>query len=216
MRKRNVHLTGNRQAQIDYIMRVARWLKDHTRYRMSRGLKRKLQRASDRDLYREYRYAEEFAKRHGLNMKTNPIGHRTAKKYLKKLLAHEKAGIKAKCNPRRKRRKSKRNPVGDELGPVRPWRKPDVKVGDDYAIWYGPQGPEGDVATEVDREADDLYTVSEYQDVTGLIDDPPDFVLKTSTQVYAQSLREAAAKGVEAMQRWGGEEEFVSQIPQPS
>jgi len=114
-----------------------------------------------------------------------------------------------------------------------PFREPDIYL-DGYAIWYGPAGVDGDVATEVERIDFGRFNVAEYQDTTGYFDVEQDpSILKTSA--YADlseivenysvteeeledddllAIRWAARAGVDAMANNGGEEEFVDELPQ--
>jgi hypothetical protein len=103
-----------------------------------------------------------------------------------------------------------------------PFREPDEEVAG-YAIWYGPDGAEGDVATEVEREHLG-YIVREYHHVEGYIDDydPDEPFLVTETVVDEDdvpdvddrmALRYAAAIGVQQMFERGGEESWASELP---
>lgn len=108
------------------------------------------------------------------------------------------------------------------MAKVKKFREPDNYFSsDDYlgewAVWYGPRGSEGDVATEVEKEVGG-YIVSSYQHVAGLIDDyDTDFpYLKTSTFVDDEEttdIREAAFIGIERLDNQGGDEEMVAELP---
>jgi hypothetical protein len=82
---------------------------------------------------------------------------------------------------------------------LKEWRKPDMSY-EFGMIWYGPAGDEGDVATEVewsDWEAG-VFSVSEYQDATGLIErvDPDFSILKGTVGVGTYELaRELVEQG---------------------
>ena len=82
-----------------------------------------------------------------------------------------------------------------------PWREPD-SVDDDglHMIWYGADGVEGDVATEIQfDEGRNLFIVTEYTGVAGLVDNPPAPILQTRTGFYVADFREGmAAAGVSA------------------
>jgi hypothetical protein len=115
------------------------------------------------------------------------------------------------------------------------WRDPDVwspsKYGS-FAIWYGPAGPDGEQATMVEG-ADDHFTVTEYQNVVGLIDDPEaDFSMHSVTidaQDVFDTLKVAkitskgrdlkglfgwvAGLGVARLAYYGGEESWASELP---
>ncbi len=121
---------------------------------------------------------------------------------------------------------------------ARAWREPDKILEDGYRyIWYGPDGEEGDYATEVEFD-DDEYTVSEYTNVVGLIENPDWPILKTTTkftveelltalveaktkayiwsaieQNPAAHLRMAAGYGVAKISYYGGDEEGEEQLP---
>lgn len=62
------------------------------------------------------------------------------------------------------------------------FRPPDAR-GADWAVWYGPAGEEGDVATAVARTGPYQYRIGEVQDVRGLIDDPGDNFLVTTVTI---------------------------------
>lgn len=58
------------------------------------------------------------------------------------------------------------------------WRVPDEE-GDNWAVWYGPEGPEGDVASAIARIDRYQYRFGEVQDIRLLVDVPPDSFLVT-------------------------------------
>ena len=98
------------------------------------------------------------------------------------------------------------------------WRKPDYQhtdINDEivHAIWYGPAGPEGDTATEVERIYGDSYNVTEYVCVVGLLDSYPAPILATSTVIEAENALLAPCYGTQYMAHYGGEEEFVKELP---
>jgi hypothetical protein len=108
-----------------------------------------------------------------------------------------------------------------------PFREPDEEVAG-YGIWYGPDGPDGDVATEVEIEhlgyERDRYIVREYHHAEGYIDDydPDEPFLVVETLVDKAdlpdvddrlALRYAAAIGVQQMSERGGEESWASELP---
>lgn len=62
------------------------------------------------------------------------------------------------------------------------WRKPDDS-GERWAVWYGPAGEEGDVASAASKLGGYQYRFGEIQDVEGLIEEPPDRFLVTSVTV---------------------------------
>ena len=55
-------------------------------------------------------------------------------------------------------------------GSVKPYREPDSQVDTSWAVWYGPDGEDGDFATEVDRQIGG-FVVREYQSVVGYFDE---------------------------------------------
>jgi len=67
-------------------------------------------------------------------------------------------------------------------------------------IWYGPNGPEGDVATELEIEYG-FYRVKEYQDVEGLVEEPEGEIRVTETDVDYFTLTYMLIRGEEAMYR---------------
>lgn len=122
------------------------------------------------------------------------------------------------------------------------WRKPDVytrgkdRIFPPLAIWYGPADAEGDVATVAEFEGDGYIKVSEYQDMTGYIDDPEQLgdepILITSTYLDArevehilskakirkprsalQLIRWAVGLGVAYLAYYGGSEEYTDELP---
>lgn len=126
-----------------------------------------------------------------------------------------------------------------EIRVDQPFRNPDVSE-DGYYVWYGPGGRKGEHATETETGSRG-WDVSEYAYVVGLITDPEDDFLKTSTFVEKKELwkaiaragvvitdrqiedptpaeelmlaRWATAYGVEKLAYWGGDEEFVDSLP---
>jgi hypothetical protein len=104
-----------------------------------------------------------------------------------------------------------------------PFREPDEEIAG-YAIWYGPDGPDGDVATEVEQHGYSDYIVREYHHAEGYIDDydPDEPFLVVETFVDKDdvpdvddrlALRYAAAIGVAQMSERGGEESWASELP---
>lgn len=95
------------------------------------------------------------------------------------------------------------------------FRKPDASFGYQWAVWYGPDGVNSDCATEVEKGAG-YYVVRGYQDVTGYYDviPPEGHILCIETTVEASSLRHAARLGVDKIAEQGGEESFVTELPQ--
>jgi hypothetical protein len=119
-----------------------------------------------------------------------------------------------------------------------PFRKPDaLDTGPGYAraIWYGPEGPDGEVATEVVADMDgNTFEVSEYQHVGGLIDegnyDPDEpFTVQTTKftlKAVLKALKDAGKKlkrgelvgwaaslGVAQIAYYGGADSWVSELP---
>ena len=95
-------------------------------------------------------------------------------------------------------------------------RKPDTRVpGGRYGVWYGPDGPRGDVATEVEHYYGDEWIVAEYQHLGGYVEDfDPDYpFLKISTVVKARGIRDAMLRGIKRIGHYGGDEEFVESLP---
>lgn len=82
------------------------------------------------------------------------------------------------------------------------WRPPDVSE-DDSAVWYGPEGPEGDVATAVARIGPYQYRIGEVQDVRGLIDEPEEDFLVTTVLIDLDNVIQEAWRitGDEARKR---------------
>jgi hypothetical protein len=123
------------------------------------------------------------------------------------------------------------------------WRKPDVYTGKKdpmfppIAIWYGLSGVEGDVATMAELESGYYLTVSEYQDITGYIDEPtkedlenPFLVTSTTLDLRdvllvlsrarirrprstLQLIRWAVGIGVAYIAYYGGSEERTDELP---
>ena len=114
-----------------------------------------------------------------------------------------------------------------------PFRMPDESVSTHWAIWYGPDGVEGDVATEAELSGSHGFTVREYQHVAGYFDEgtydesTPFLVLETfvsmddlafedarsDDEVGMLALRYAAAIGVHQISEVGGEESFAAELP---
>ncbi len=95
------------------------------------------------------------------------------------------------------------------------WRKPDKSYGDEWGVWYGPAGEEGECATEVELNPN-YYVVKEFTFVGTLIDDyDPDFpfLCIETTVEKADTLQEAAELGVRKIAKEGGMESFVSGLP---
>jgi len=118
------------------------------------------------------------------------------------------------------------------------WRRPDRHLeGGKLLIWYGPGDREGEHATVVEWTGDG-WTVSEYQGVEGVIDNPPAPFLVTSTEVSRDTLyraaieqsrgpasatsprgeigrlgRWAASVGVALLSYYGGDESWEDQLP---
>lgn len=94
------------------------------------------------------------------------------------------------------------------------WRKPDKSYKDEWGVWYGPNGEEGEHATEVEAGGP-FFAVREFTFVGTLIDDcDPDFpFLCIETTIKAGSLQEAVGLGVLKIAEQGGEESFVSELP---
>lgn len=121
----------------------------------------------------------------------------------------------------------------------RPWRSADGYAADG-AIWYGPAGVEGDTATEVTwtcRRSRCEFTITEYQHVVGLVDNPPAPFIATSATVLTDEIdqalfalglpglsvdredpaewaRWAAGLGVAKLAHSGGHEEWVNELPE--
>lgn len=93
-----------------------------------------------------------------------------------------------------------------------PFRRPDVSVPGSYWLWYGPAGRDGDCATEVE-ECHGGYIVREYQDVSGLIENPDDTFLVRETFVEASGPYWAAQYGVLKLAYEGGEESWADALP---
>ena len=81
------------------------------------------------------------------------------------------------------------------------WREPDEK-GREFAVWYGPAGPEGDVATTVAKAGPYEYRIGNVQDVRGLIDEPEENFLVTSYSIELDYVVETALRiGAEEARR---------------
>ncbi len=98
------------------------------------------------------------------------------------------------------------------------FRTPDVDAGDTF-LWYGPGGVEGDHCTEVTLSGQ-WATVREYTNVQGLLEDPPEAFLVTSTQVRVPrafrpelAARYAASVGSASLSYWGGDETWADSLP---
>lgn len=116
------------------------------------------------------------------------------------------------------------------------WREPD-EMDPDHAVWYGPEGSDGDVATVAARTGSYEYRVADIQNVEGLIEEPQAPFLATSTWVDLvdavrerlgisadaararldklgdnKKLRIAAGIGVAALSERGGEEDWVDSL----
>ena len=121
----------------------------------------------------------------------------------------------------------------------KPFRKPDVYFYDKNipdlglsAIWYGPAGPEGDYATEVEWE-NNGFNVSKYMPLEPHPIGGETHIIKITTFIEADEIintlrnlkirlpenvqklaRYAAAIGVAKIASWGGEEDEVEELPQ--
>ena len=77
---------------------------------------------------------------------------------------------------------------------VDPWREPDSIDSDGtQMIWYGPEGVEGDDATEIQFEEMSVgfvFIVTEYTGTAGVIEDPPAPILQTRTYFDVNELIE--------------------------
>lgn len=116
------------------------------------------------------------------------------------------------------------------------WRKPDVF--DTYpdgarAIWYGPDGPDGEMATECIWDTpSQTFEVTEYQSVVGMFDEgtyDPDAPFSTQTTRFTvKAVMKAVADigekptgmivwavglGVAQLAYFGGEESMVDSLP---
>lgn len=120
--------------------------------------------------------------------------------------------------------------------PERSWRAPDEDVehatGYD-AIWYGPGDTHEAIEHALYVQYDGFrWTISDYQDARGLIEDAPDRFLVTSTTFLKSDLedllracgekvpedlsrlaRKVAAIGTAYMDYYGGDEDWESEIP---
>jgi hypothetical protein len=104
------------------------------------------------------------------------------------------------------------------------FRTPDETDGEKWAIWYGPAGKEGDVATTVAIYAGCSYSVAEIQDVTDYVDDVgvnPFLVTSTVIDIEIEdcdsmepieALRRAARIGIDHLSQRGGEESFEATL----
>lgn len=100
-------------------------------------------------------------------------------------------------------------PVEEVLG-FELWRFPD-ESDVDSAIWYGAEGPEGDVATAVSKTGPYQYEVAEVQDVRGLIEEPEENFLVTSVSIDLDNVVQEAWRisGDEARKRLDGLDDEV-------
>ncbi len=126
---------------------------------------------------------------------------------------------------------------------LQPWRKPDIFEtyrGGARAIWYGPEGAEGDVASELiwdEPGSSDLgggsFTFTEYQHVGGLFDkgtydERTPFLTQSTTftvRAVLEALREAGIEkprrlllwapglGSAQVSYWGGEDGWAESLP---
>lgn len=111
---------------------------------------------------------------------------------------------------------------------AKPLRDADV-YGPDYAIWYGPEGEEGDIATVVSRISYREFIVAEIRDVTDLIEDIPEegpFLIISTVVELDEELVEglderrdertllgiAASIGISKISEEGGREEWASSL----
>lgn len=92
---------------------------------------------------------------------------------------------------------------------LEPFRAPDIEHGS-WAVWYDPDGRDGDYAVEVDGEI-----VREYVRVEGLIDDPPAqfLCIEVILDPCPEDPRLRAALGTKLICERGGEETFVDELP---
>lgn len=104
------------------------------------------------------------------------------------------------------------------------WRKPDVDAvaicNSIYFIWYGPEGINGDCATEIVCEFNG-FTVRQYESLIGYIDDIESLgentFLLTETFVSDEMTNDpllAAAIGVAQLAYHGSQETFVAALPE--
>ena len=108
-----------------------------------------------------------------------------------------------------------------------PYRKPDSHYRDQWAVWYGPGGPEGECATELGK-VQGGYAVSEYRCMVGRLDEEEPFLRITAwvSDEEASAARRAwnprsrlplpqfaARIGVNRIGENGGEETFVADLP---
>ena len=97
------------------------------------------------------------------------------------------------------------------------WREPDSRSDDNWAVWYGPAGQDGDCATECERQFDG-FVVREFQHVGGLIEDydedQPFLCIETwVSDEEANNLCKAVGIGVDRIREQGGPESFVESLP---
>lgn len=99
----------------------------------------------------------------------------------------------------------------------KPFRLPDEEFDLRWAVWYGPDGAEGDVATEVELDGHRGFVVREYQNVDGLIEeyDESEPFLVHETFVDFDQLRDAADSTGELFDAMGGDdpEELLTIVP---
>lgn len=100
------------------------------------------------------------------------------------------------------------DPNLSEPADVDPFREPDYSfpVMGQY-IWYGPNGQEGEYATEVTHDGGNRYIVSEYT----LLDNG--YFRKITTSVEASDHRIAARLGSDHIAEFGGDEEYARELP---
>lgn len=122
-----------------------------------------------------------------------------------------------------------------EIAGIELFREPD-EVGPDYAVWYGPGGPEGDVATVATLSG----IMGEVQYVADVIEEPEADFLVTSTSVDlakevsdhfkdeedpeeeaedlleslddTEKMRMIASIGADHIPRYGGDEEWAETL----
>jgi len=98
------------------------------------------------------------------------------------------------------------------------WREPDLRIGNTYAVWYGPAGVEGDCATEIEHDGW-YWRITEYQHVGGLVDeyqaDTPFLTQTTYIDTLAAHvpLRYVVSRGVDYMGHYGGSEGWEEYLP---
>ena len=98
---------------------------------------------------------------------------------------------------------------------VEKWREPDVTVEGNgfYSVWYGPEGEDGDCATEVEGN-----TVRQYQHVGGYFDvylkDRPFLCTETYVEdIGTNDPRALVAVGIDQISEFGGEETMENSLP---